>query len=81
MILKTIVVPYNPQWPGFFQKEAEKLASILGAEAGSIHHIGSTAIPDIHAKPIIDILIEVADIKKVDSFNRALIIQGYQPKS
>ncbi len=80
MVRKIFVVPYNPLWPDFFQEETEKFASILGEEAGSIHHIGITAIPDIHAKPIIDILIEVADIKKVDSFNRAMIRQGYQPK-
>jgi GrpB-like predicted nucleotidyltransferase (UPF0157 family) len=80
MVRKIIAVPNNPQWSSFFRQEAEKLASILGAEAVSIHHIGSTAIPDIHAKPIVDILIEVADIKKVDSFNRAMIRQGYQPQ-
>jgi len=53
---------------------------VLGQEVMAIHHVGSTAIPNISAKPIIDILVEVHDIGKIDEFNGEMIKLGYQPK-
>jgi GrpB-like predicted nucleotidyltransferase (UPF0157 family) len=80
MVRKIEVVPYNPDWPSLFKMEADRLGAILGQEAVAIHHIGSTAIPNIRAKPIIDILVEVQDIEKVDDFNTEMIRQGYRPQ-
>lgn len=58
---KTIeVVSYDPNWPYEFQKEAEKIKKALDKNCIDIHHIGSTSIPGLNAKPIIDIII-VAD--------------------
>ncbi|MFQ5419843.1 MAG: GrpB family protein [Anaerolineae bacterium] len=51
-----IVVPYNNEWPHMFQQEAAEITAIVGGECLSIHHIGSTAIPGMSAKPIIDIM-------------------------
>ncbi|MCW6036785.1 GrpB family protein [Spirulina subsalsa FACHB-351] len=75
---KVEVVAYNPQWGEMFVAEAEHIASVLGANVVAIHHIGSTAIPSIHAKPIIDLLVEVQDIGQVDEYNGAMERLGYQ---
>jgi GrpB-like predicted nucleotidyltransferase (UPF0157 family) len=75
---KVEVVPHNPDWPRQFQREAERLAAVLGAEIITIHHFGSTAIAGIPAKPVIDMLIEVRDIEKIDTFNDALARMGYE---
>ncbi len=50
----------------------------MGENVVTIHHIGSTAIPSIYAKPIIDFLIEVKDIAKVDEGNAAMAVLGYK---
>jgi GrpB-like predicted nucleotidyltransferase (UPF0157 family) len=57
------VVPYDPSWPERFEAERALLADAIGRwVAGGIHHIGSTAVPGLAAKPVIDILVEVADL-------------------
>src|SRR5207244_1961841 len=55
------VVPYDPAWPAMFRRQAADLREALGAVALRIDHIGSTAIPQLAAKPVIDIQISVAD--------------------
>jgi len=72
------VVPHHPNWVAMFDAEAEDIAVILGEELVAIHHIGSTAIPGIKAKPVIDLLVEVHDIEKIDAFNDAMIGLGYE---
>jgi GrpB-like predicted nucleotidyltransferase (UPF0157 family) len=74
------VVPYNPIWKEEFLKEAEKLQDIFGSLATRIHHIGSTSVPGLAAKPIIDILIETEDLQKVDELNSKMEMIGYHPK-
>jgi GrpB-like predicted nucleotidyltransferase (UPF0157 family) len=74
------VVPYDPGWSRLFEVEADRIASILGPEVVVIHHVGSTAIPGISAKPIIDMLVVVRDIAKVDDFNEEMIGLGYWPR-
>lgn len=61
------VVPYNPLWPEMFAQEAAKIRQVLGENCVIIHHIGSTSIPGLAAKPIIDMVPVVKDILKVDS--------------
>ncbi|RIJ64535.1 MULTISPECIES: GrpB family protein [unclassified Rummeliibacillus] len=74
------VVPYDFNWPILFSEEAESLEQILVDEVIAIHHIGSTSIPYMFAKPIIDVLVEVKDIQKIDSYNEQLTNNGYIPK-
>ena len=74
------VVPNNPAWTDQFQAEAKKLVVVFGPEAAAIHHIGSTAIPGIQAKPIIDILLEVKNIDRIDDFNDDMRECGYIPR-
>lgn len=66
------VVPHNPNWHKEFSKEAEKISDIYQDEIVHIHHIGSTAIPEIYSKPIIDILIEVKDINNIDKYDKSM---------
>jgi GrpB-like predicted nucleotidyltransferase (UPF0157 family) len=73
------VVPYDPSWPAAFEAEAARLTGILGDELVVIHHIGSTAVPGLAAKPVIDMMPLVRDIERVDLYNAAMIEAGYQP--
>lgn len=74
------VVPYNFKWKEEYLKEAGIIRDIMKNEINNIYHIGSTSIPGIYAKPIIDILIEVKDIENVDNYNKDLESLGYIAK-
>ncbi|MEO1619836.1 MAG: GrpB family protein [Cyanobacteria bacterium J06632_3] len=74
------VVPHRPEWRDAFEAESKRIAEALGDNVVEIHHIGSTAIPRIYAKPIIDLLVEVKDIAKVDAQNSAMQVIGYDTK-
>jgi GrpB-like predicted nucleotidyltransferase (UPF0157 family) len=75
---KVEVVPHDPTWRGAFETESKQIALALMENVVAIHHIGSTAIPQIHAKPIIDMLVEVKDITKVDTQTSAMEALGYE---
>lgn len=60
------VVPYDERWPTTFTKEADRLLSVLRPESASLHHIGSTSVPGLCAKPVIDMLIEAPDLATVE---------------
>lgn len=78
---KTIeVIPYNLKWPEVFASEAELLKKALGNNCITIHHIGSTSVPGLSAKPIIDILPVVRDIQEVDKATKAMESLGYEAK-
>ena len=66
---KVEVVPHDPKWQELFKIESKQVIDAMGENVVAIHHIGSTAIPTIYAKPIIDLLVEVKDIDKVDAKN------------
>ena len=74
------VVPHNPDWSEQFEQEVDELTVVFGQEIVAAHHIGSTAIPGIVAKPIIDILLEVRDIGRIDAFNEEMRARGYLAK-
>lgn len=80
MTRKVDLVAHNPEWETHFATEAERLTAVFQPHLRAIHHIGSTAVPGIKAKPIIDILIEVDDIERVDEFNTAMSELGYIAK-
>lgn len=75
---KIVIVPYDQRWPEMYLKEAAKIKAIFGRELISIHHIGSTSIPGMSAKPIIDIMPIVRDIESVDAFNPDMVELGYE---
>jgi GrpB-like predicted nucleotidyltransferase (UPF0157 family) len=74
-----VVVRYDPIWIERFHREAALITAIFGAELLAIHHIGSTAIPGLSAKPIIDIMPLVSSIQNVDTLNAAMTGVGYEP--
>ncbi len=77
--MKTVeVVPHNPNWQNEFQMEAKQITSAMGEMLVAIHHIGSTAIPGIYAKPVIDMLVEVRDITEVEARSSAMELIGYE---
>ncbi|MCR3922307.1 MAG: GrpB family protein [Firmicutes bacterium] len=77
--MNIIVTEYDEKWPLQFKEEATKLKMIYGAEILEIHHIGSTSVPGMIAKPVIDIMPVVRDIRKVDAYNEQMIELGYEP--
>lgn len=52
-----VVVPYDARWPCFFEAEASRLRPMLGSDLVAIEHIGSTSVPGLASKPIVDILV------------------------
>ncbi|NHJ05236.1 MAG: GrpB family protein [Candidatus Heimdallarchaeota archaeon] len=67
-----ILVKYNPHWPILYQQESKLLQKTLAKEIISIDHVGSTAIPDLSAKPIIDILIGLESLDYSDKIINSL---------
>jgi GrpB-like predicted nucleotidyltransferase (UPF0157 family) len=80
MTRKVELAFYKPEWADMFLAEAEVLSDVFGDRLVAIHHIGSTAIPGILAKPILDLLVEVCDIRQVDELNSEMEALGYQPR-
>jgi GrpB-like predicted nucleotidyltransferase (UPF0157 family) len=72
------LVPYEPSWAAEYEREVAVVRECLGPVVACTHHIGSTAIPGIHAKPIIDMLIEVTDLDPVDGRSDAMVAVGYE---
>lgn len=77
---KVEVVPYLFEWKDLFKNEQAHLRHIFSQGEIKIHHIGSTSVPGLSAKPIIDILIEVESLAVIDSAMPALEKAGYQAK-
>jgi GrpB-like predicted nucleotidyltransferase (UPF0157 family) len=71
------VAPCDPGWPAAFDAEAIRIRSALGTMALRIDHNGSTAIPGLGAKPIIDIQISVAALQPIASYGEPLRVIGY----
>ena len=72
------VVAHDPAWPAKFEAEAERIAEAVGEAVVQIHHIGSTAISQTKAKPVIDILMEVTSLGVLDRKAPMLEALGYE---
>jgi len=72
------IVDYDPSWPTQYQAHAKKIARALGDVSLRIEHIGSTSVPGLAAKPIIDILVVVTDSADEDSYLPKLEAAGYE---
>ena len=71
------LVEYDSSWPELFEQESNRIHSVLGSKALQIEHVGSTSIPGLCAKPIIDILLVVKDSADESSYVPALAAAGY----
>jgi GrpB-like predicted nucleotidyltransferase (UPF0157 family) len=72
------LAPYDPAWPAQYAAEAAKVRAALGEGALVLEHVGSTSIPGMAAKPIIDIVLGVASSADEDAYVPALTAQGYR---
>ncbi|MFY9510835.1 MAG: GrpB family protein [Rubrivivax sp.] len=78
--MRTIeVVSFDESWTRQFETEAWLLEALLRGES-RIHHIGSTSVPGLAAKPIVDILIEIDDVARLDAFGERFRSLGYEPR-
>jgi GrpB-like predicted nucleotidyltransferase (UPF0157 family) len=71
------IVPYDPQWPHRYQELAEQVRLALGSKVLDVEHIGSTSVPGLAAKDVIDIDLTVADPRDEDAYVPALEKIGY----
>jgi GrpB-like predicted nucleotidyltransferase (UPF0157 family) len=71
------LAPYDPAWPARYERERERILAALGGAALRVEHIGSTAVPGLAAKPIVDIDLAVADVEDEATFVPALVRAGY----
>ncbi|MER6987795.1 GrpB family protein [Saccharopolyspora hirsuta] len=68
---------YDPDWPRLFQREADRVRAVLGDTALRVEHVGSTAVPGLPAKPIIDLVLVVPNSADEQSYLPALESVGY----
>lgn len=76
---KVELVPYDQRWPDFFEDEARQIKIALGAHLAAIYHIGSTSIPDMPAKPVVDIMLVIDNLDEIGFIEEQLIELNYDP--
>jgi len=74
---RILLAPYDPRWPSLFSLAAHKVRAALSERALSIEHVGSTAVPGLSAKPMIDMVLAVADSKDEASYVPPLEVEGF----
>lgn len=77
---QVIVLSYQSEWESEYAREAERLRDVFGARLHSIHHMGSTSVPGLAAKPIIDILPVVDSLDGIEQFDASIKALGYEAK-
>lgn len=73
-----VVVDYDPSWPDRFEEHRARIAQALGAAALRIEHVGSTAVPGLATKPIVDIQVSVPDVEDDARYVPVLEAAGYE---
>jgi GrpB-like predicted nucleotidyltransferase (UPF0157 family) len=68
---------YDPEWPRLYERESERIGAALGPKALRIEHVGSTSVPGLAAKPLIDIVLVVADTRDEADYVPPLEAAGY----
>ena len=72
---------YDPAWPARYQEWSDRIRSALGSTAARVEHVGSSSVPGLPAKPIIDIQVSVADVEDEPSYVPQLEATGLQLRS
>lgn len=75
--MKIRLTEYTENWVQMFEDEAQLLRGIFGDEIIKFDHFGSTSVPGLKAKPVIDMMCLVKDILKIDTFNERMLSLGY----
>ena len=73
-----IIVDYNPQWPALYAEEREQILGAVGDIIAAIEHVGSTSVPGLGAKPIIDIMVGLHSLADAQKCMGPLAAIGYQ---
>lgn len=73
-----LIVDYNPQWAVLFKKEKDQILNVIGHIIVEIEHIGSTAVPNLGAKPIIDIMVAIPHLEDAEKCIKPLQSIGYE---
>ena len=71
------IVPYDCSWPTLFEAEAARIRGTMSSRALRIEHVGSTSVPGLCAKPVIDIQVSVASLETLDVYAAPLAQLGY----
>ncbi len=74
---RILIQDYDPQWPKLFEREADRIRGVLGSRAVRIEHAGSTSVPGLAAKPIIDMILAVTDSADESVYVPDLEAAGY----
>lgn len=72
-----VLVDYDPEWPRLFEREANRIRATLGERALQIEHTGSTSVPGLAAKPVIDIVLVVEDSSNEGAYVPPMEAAGY----
>jgi len=72
-----VLVEYDPRWPGRYAEQEARIRAALGERALEVHHAGSTSVPDLSAKDVIDVLLVVPDPSDETAYVPALEAAGY----
>ena len=72
------LTPYSPMWPAVFEIEKQRLYGIFGPDAVLIEHVGSTAVPGLGAKPVIDVMLGAPALAIVERRIPELVESGYR---
>jgi GrpB-like predicted nucleotidyltransferase (UPF0157 family) len=72
------VVSYNPEWPQLFEQEAKRLKAGITLQINCIEHFGSTSVPCMAGKPVVDLLIGVDDMAQAHSVAEQVAALGYE---
>lgn len=75
---RVVLVRSDPAWPRRFEAERARILAALGPRALRVEHIGSTSVPGLAAKPIVDIQLSVRDVDDEDDYLPALVEAGYE---
>jgi GrpB-like predicted nucleotidyltransferase (UPF0157 family) len=78
MTNRVILVPYDPDWPRRFEEERGVLANVFAGVEATIEHVGSTSVPGLGAKPVIDVMVGVRELADVEALIPALEAAGYE---
>src|SRR5262249_11460107 len=73
-----LLAEYDPAWPGLFEREADRIRSLIGDQVLTLEHVGSTSVPGLAAKPIVDILLVVPDPGDEDAYVAPMERAGYR---
>ena len=76
-VVRISLVPYTSDWPRAFETERDRIVSVLGERALEVHHAGSTSVPGLRAKPIIDVALVVPDTVDEAAYLPRLEAVGY----